>query len=55
MVKSHLGGWETISHKDTRQTQYHKGWKDFYDTHDCMLLLNVLNVELMKILEVFGA
>jgi hypothetical protein len=36
MVKSHLDGWETISHKDTRQTQHHKGWKDLYDTHDCM-------------------
>jgi hypothetical protein len=36
MVKSHLNGWETISHKDTSQTRYHKGWKDMYDTHDCM-------------------
>jgi hypothetical protein len=36
MVKSHLNGWETISHKDTSQTQHHKGWKDLYDTHDCM-------------------
>jgi hypothetical protein len=35
-VKSHLNGWETISHKDTCQTQHHKGWKDLYDTHDCM-------------------
>jgi hypothetical protein len=25
-----------ISHKDTSQTQHHKGWKDLYDTHDCM-------------------
>jgi hypothetical protein len=33
---SHLDGWETISHKDTSQTQYHKGWKDLYDSHDCM-------------------
>jgi hypothetical protein len=23
-VKSHLDGWETISHKDTSQTQHHK-------------------------------
>jgi hypothetical protein len=35
-VKSHLNGWETISHKDTSQTQHHKGWKDLCDTHDCM-------------------
>jgi hypothetical protein len=35
-VKSHLDGWETISHKDTSQTQHHEGWKDLYDTHDCM-------------------
>jgi hypothetical protein len=35
-VKSHLDGWETISHKDTSQTKHHKEWKDFYDTHDCM-------------------
>jgi hypothetical protein len=35
-VKSHLDGWETISHKDTNQTQHDKGWKDLYDTHDCM-------------------
>jgi hypothetical protein len=25
MVISHLNGWETISHKDTSQSQYHKG------------------------------
>jgi hypothetical protein len=24
-VKSHLNGWKTISHKDTSQTQHHKG------------------------------
>jgi hypothetical protein len=36
MVKSHLDRWETISHKDTSQTQHHKGWKDLYNTHDCM-------------------
>jgi hypothetical protein len=36
MVKSHLNGWETISHKDTSQTQHHKGWKDLYDSHDGM-------------------
>jgi hypothetical protein len=36
MVKSHLNGWRTISHKDTSQTQHHKGWKDLYDIHDCM-------------------
>jgi hypothetical protein len=36
MVKSHLDGWETISHKDTSQTQHHNGWKDLYDTHDGM-------------------
>jgi hypothetical protein len=36
IVKSHLDGWETISHKDTSQTQHHKGWKDLYNTHDCM-------------------
>jgi hypothetical protein len=36
MVKSHLDGWENISHKDTSQTQHHKGWKNLYDTHDCM-------------------
>jgi hypothetical protein len=36
MVKSHLDGWETIAHKDTSQTQHHKGRKDFYDTHDYM-------------------
>jgi hypothetical protein len=35
-AKSHLDGWETLSHKDTRQTQHHKGWKDLYDSHDCM-------------------
>jgi hypothetical protein len=35
-VKSHLDRWETISHKDTSQTQHHNGWKDLYDTHDCM-------------------
>jgi hypothetical protein len=33
-VNSHLDGWETISQKDTRQTQHHKGWKDLYDSHD---------------------
>jgi hypothetical protein len=26
-VNSHLNGWETISHKDTNQTQYHKDGK----------------------------
>jgi hypothetical protein len=36
MVKSHLDGWETTSHKDTSQTQHHKEWKDLYDTHDSM-------------------
>jgi hypothetical protein len=36
MVSSHLDGWEMISHKDTSQTQHHKGWKDLYDTHDYM-------------------
>jgi hypothetical protein len=35
-VKSYFDGWGTISHKDTSQTQYHKGWKDLYDTNDCM-------------------
>jgi hypothetical protein len=35
-VNSHLDGWETISHKDTSQTQHHKGWKDVYDSHDYM-------------------
>jgi hypothetical protein len=35
-VNSHLDGWETISHKDTRQTQHHKGWKDLFDSHDSM-------------------
>jgi hypothetical protein len=40
MVKSHLDGWETISHKGTSQTQHHKGWKDLYDTHDCMTKQN---------------
>jgi hypothetical protein len=35
-VKSHLNRWETISHKDTSPTQHHKGWKDLYDTHDCV-------------------
>jgi hypothetical protein len=35
-VNSHLDGWETISHKDTSQTQHHKRWKDLYDSHDCM-------------------
>jgi hypothetical protein len=34
MVKSYLDGRETTSHKDTSQTQYHKGWKYLYDTHD---------------------
>jgi hypothetical protein len=24
-VNSHLDGWKTISHKDTSQTQHHKG------------------------------
>jgi hypothetical protein len=36
MVKSHLDRWETITHKDTIQTQHHKGWKDLYDIHDYM-------------------
>jgi hypothetical protein len=36
MVKSHLDGWVTVSHKDTSQTEHHKGWKDLYDTHDYM-------------------
>jgi hypothetical protein len=35
-VKSHLDGWETISHKDTSQTHHHKGWKDLYNSHYCM-------------------
>jgi hypothetical protein len=35
-VNSHLNGWETIPHKDTSQTQHHKGWKDLYDSHGCM-------------------
>jgi hypothetical protein len=35
-VNSHLDGWEAISHKDTSQTQHHKGRKDWYDSHDCM-------------------
>jgi hypothetical protein len=35
-IKSHLDGWETISHNDTSQTQHHKGWKDFYDIHDLL-------------------
>jgi hypothetical protein len=39
-VKSHLNGWETISHKDTSQTQYYKGWKDLYNTNDCMTKQN---------------
>jgi hypothetical protein len=26
--------------KDTSQTQHHKGWKDLYDTHDCMAKQN---------------
>jgi hypothetical protein len=25
MVKSHIDGWEAISHKGTSQTQHHKG------------------------------
>jgi hypothetical protein len=24
-IKSHLGEWETIYHKDTSQSQHHKG------------------------------
>jgi hypothetical protein len=24
------------SHKDTSQTQHHKGWKDLYNSQDCM-------------------
>jgi hypothetical protein len=36
LVKSYLDEWDTISHKDTSQTQHHKGWKDLYDTHDYM-------------------
>jgi hypothetical protein len=40
MVKSHLDGWDTISHKDTSQTEHHKGWKDLYDTHDYMVKHN---------------
>jgi hypothetical protein len=36
MVKSHLDRWETIAHKDTSQNQYHKGWKDLYDTLNYM-------------------
>jgi hypothetical protein len=39
-VKSHLDGWETISHKDTSQTQHHKGWKDLYSNHNCMAMQN---------------
>jgi hypothetical protein len=39
-VNSHLDGSETISHKDTSQTQHHKGWKDIYDSHDCMANVN---------------
>jgi hypothetical protein len=39
-VKSHLDGWETISHKETSQTQHHKGWKDLYDTHNYMAKIN---------------
>jgi hypothetical protein len=36
-VNSHLNGWKTQhSHKDTSQTQHHKGWKDLYDSQDCM-------------------
>jgi hypothetical protein len=35
-AKSHLNGWETTSHKDASQTQHHKGWKDLYDSHDCI-------------------
>jgi hypothetical protein len=35
-VNSHLDEWETISHKDTSQTQHPKGWKDLYDSHDYM-------------------
>jgi hypothetical protein len=39
-VKAHLDRWETTSHIDTRQTQHHKGWKNLYDTHDCMTKQN---------------
>jgi hypothetical protein len=43
MDKSHLDGWETLSHKDTRQIQHHKGWKDLYDSHDYMAKHNYPN------------
>jgi hypothetical protein len=36
MAKSHLDRWETTPHNETSQAQYHKGWKDLYDTHDCV-------------------
>jgi hypothetical protein len=39
-VNSHLDRWETISHKDTSQTQHPKRWKDLYDSHDCMTMHN---------------
>jgi hypothetical protein len=31
-----MDGRPQHSHKDTSQTQYHKGWKDLYDSQDCM-------------------
>jgi hypothetical protein len=41
-INSHLNRWETISHKDTSQTQYPKGWKDLCDSHDCRAKHNYL-------------
>jgi hypothetical protein len=36
-AKPHLeDGKPQHSHIDTSQTQHYKGWKDMYDTHDCM-------------------
>jgi hypothetical protein len=31
-----MDGRPQHSHKDTSQTQYHKGWKHLYDSQDCM-------------------
>jgi hypothetical protein len=35
-----MDGRPQHSHKDTSQTQYHKGWKDLYDSQGCMVKHN---------------
>jgi hypothetical protein len=35
-----MDGKPQHSYKDTSQTQYHKGWKDLYDSQDFMAKYN---------------